>query len=115
MAALFNFEAAEGHADATGAISEGVGFAAGLAFVYGLRAAELDNATVPEGGMLPLGTGEVAEDLSADGVSVAVGESEIGVVGLDLGLPVGFKGLEDLFELCGTEDRCGQGCAPGYL
>ena len=36
-------------------------------------------------------------------------------VGLDLGLPVGFKGLEDLFELCGTEDRCGQGCAPGYL
>jgi hypothetical protein len=30
------------------------------------------------------------------------------VVGLDLGLPVCFKGFEDLLELCGAEDRCGQ-------
>jgi hypothetical protein len=31
------------------------------------------------------------------------------VVGLDLGLPVLLKGLEDLLELRGTEDRGGQG------
>jgi hypothetical protein len=37
------------------------------------------------------------------------------VVGLNLGLPVCFKGFEDLFQLCGTEDGSGQVCAPGYF
>ena len=58
--------------------------------------------------MLPLGGSEVAKDLGTDGVSVALGEGEVGVVGLNLGLPVCFKGFEDLLELCGAEDRCGQ-------
>lgn len=114
MAAFFDFETTEGHANAASAAGEGVGLTAGLAVVDGLSAAELKDAAMPEGGVLPLGRCEVAKDLGANGVSVALGKGEVGVVGFDLGLPVCFESLKDLFEFRGTEDSGGQLGAPGW-
>ena len=97
VAALFDFKAAKSHADAAGAVGEGVGFAAGIAVVNGLGAAELNDAAMPERGVLPLGAGEMAQDLGADWIGVAVGEGLVGVVALHLRLPVGFESGQNLF------------------
>ena len=98
VAALFDFKAAESHADAAGAVGERVGFAAGIALVDRFGTAKFDDAAMPKGGVLPLGGGEVAQDLGADGVGVAVGESLIGVVALHLRLPVGLEGGKNFLQ-----------------
>ena len=95
VAAFFDFKAAEGHADAAGAIGEGVGFAARTAVINGFGTAKFDNAAVPEGGMLPLSAGQMTEDLSANGVGVPIGKGEVGVVALHLGLPVSLEGCQN--------------------
>ena len=110
VAALFDFEATQGHADAAGAIGERVGFSAGVAGVNGLSAAEFHDAAVPEGGVLQLGSGEVAQNLGADGVIIAVGEGLIGVVAFHLGLPVGFEGRQNLLQLGAAQGGGGHGC-----
>ncbi len=115
VAALFNFKAAQGHADAAGAIGEGVGFAAGIAVVTGLCSAELDDAAVPESGVLPLGSGEVTQHLGAHGVSIAIGEGLVGVVALHFGLPVGFEGGQNLFQLGAAECGGCHGASPCVL
>ena len=96
VAALFDLKPAQGHADAAGTIGEGVGLAAGVAVVNGLRTTQFDDAAVPEGSVLPLGAGEVAQNLGTDGIAVAVGEGVIGVVALHFGLPIGFEGGQAL-------------------
>src|SRR6185437_12121402 len=114
-AALLDFEAAEGHANATGAVGEGVGFAAGVARVRGLLSSQFDDAAVPEGGMLPFGSGKVAKDLGADGIGVAVGEGFVGVVALHLGLPVGFESGQNFFQFGAAESGGGHGASPWVL
>jgi len=47
VAALLDFQAAQGHAQAAGAVGEGVGLAAGTAGVDGLGSAELLDALGP--------------------------------------------------------------------
>ena len=103
VAAFFDFKAAQGHADAAGAVGERVGFAAGVAVVDGLGAAQLHDAAMPQRGVLPLGAGQVAQDLGAHGVGVAVGQGLVGVVALHLRLPVALQGGQNLFQLgCGS-------------
>ena len=65
VAALLDLEAAQGHADAAGAVGQGVGLAAGVAGVDGLGTAELPDAAVPRGRRAPLGRGQVAQHLGA--------------------------------------------------
>ena len=96
--ALLDLQAAQGHADAAGAIGQRVGFAAGLAVIDRLGAAQLDNAAMPECGVLPLGSGQVAQHLSAHRVRVAVGQSQIGVVALHLCRPIAFQRRQNLLQ-----------------
>ena len=98
VAAFLDFEATQGHADAAGAVGERIGLSAGIAVVLGLRPAELDDAAMPEGGVLPLGAGQVAQDLGAHRVGVAIGQGLIGVVALHLGLPIGFESAPEPFS-----------------
>jgi hypothetical protein len=104
MAAFLDLETAQGHADAARAVGERIRLAARFAVIDRLFAPQLNDAAVPQNGMLPLSASQVAKNLGPHGVSVPLGQGEIGVVGLDLGLPVFFKSLKDLFELRGTED-----------
>ena len=111
VAAFLNLQAAQGHADAAGAIGQRVGLAAGLAFVDGLGTAQLQDAPVPERGVLPLGGGQMAQHLGAHRVGVAVGQGQIGVVALHLGLPVAFQGRQDLLGLWRRFTQCDGHCA----
>ncbi len=106
VAAFFDFEATQGHADAAGAVGERIGFSAKVAGVLRLRATKLDDAAMPEGGVLPFGAGQVTQHLCADGVGVAIGEGFIGVVALHLGLPIGFERGQNFFQL-GAAERGG--------
>ena len=99
-AALLDLEAAQGHADAAGAAGQRVGLAAGVAMVNRLRSAQLHDAAMPERGVLPLGAGQVAQHLGAHRVRVAVGQGQVGVVALHLGLPVALQGRQNLLQLC---------------
>src|ERR1700759_4626754 len=107
VAAFFDFEAAQCHADSAGAIGEGVGFAAEISGVYGFRSAKFNDAAVPESGMFPLGAGKVTQYLGTNGIGVAIGQGFIGVIALHLGLPIGFDSGQNLFQLGAAE--CG-GC-----
>ena len=99
VAALLNFQASQGHADAAGAVGQRVGFAAGLAVVDRLGSAQFHNATVPQRGVLPLGAGQMAQDLRAHRVRIPVGQRLVGVVALHLGLPVAFQRRQNLLQL----------------
>jgi hypothetical protein len=94
-AALFNLKAAQGHADAAGAVGQRVGLAAGLAPVdrLGPPSPRCGRAT---GGVLPLRAGQVAQHLGAHRIGVALGQGQVGVVGLHFGLPVAFQGRQNL-------------------
>ena len=109
VAALFDFEAAQRHAHAAGAIGQRVGLAAGTAGVDGLGSAEFLDAAFPERGVLDLGLGQVAQHLRAHRIGVAVGEGLVGVVALHLGLPVAFKGSQDFLVFCAAQDGNGHG------
>ena len=77
----------------------------GLAGVNRLRAAQFHDAAVPQGGVLPLGAGQMAQHLGAHRVGVALGQGQVGVVALHLGLPVAFQGRQNLLQL-GAAQRC---------
>ena len=64
----------------------------GLPLYVGLGATEFDDAALPQSGVLPLRAGQVAQNLGADRIAVAIGEASVGVVALHLGLPVGLEG-----------------------
>lgn len=96
VAALFDFEPAQGHADAAGARGQRVGRAAGAAFINGFGPAQLADALGPQRRVLHFGRGEMAQYLGAHGIAVAVGERAVGVVALHFGLPVGLKSGQDL-------------------
>ena len=96
VAALFDFEAAQGHAHAAGAVGQRVGLAAGTAGVHGLGSAEFLDAAFPQRGVLDFGLGQVAQHLGAHRVGVAVGQGVVGVEALHLGLPISLQGREDL-------------------
>jgi hypothetical protein len=115
MAAFFDLETAQGHANTSSAVGKRVSIAAGFSVVDRFFAPELNDAAVPEGGVFPLGGRQVAQDLGAYRVGVALGQGEVGVIGLYLGVPVFFKSLEDLFELCRIKNRGGHGYAPEYV
>ena len=104
VAALFNLQPAQRHADAAGAIGQRIGLAAGRAGVLGLGSSEFRNAALPQRGVLQLGLRQVAQYLRAQGVGVAVSQRLVGVVTLHFGLPVAFKRGEDLLQL-GTVDQ----------
>ena len=87
----------------------------GFPCIDGLRSAKFDDATVPESGVFPLGAGEVAQNLGADRVGVAVGEGFIGVIALHLGLPVGFEGSQNFFQLGAAQGGDGHGASPCVL
>ena len=99
-AALFDFEAAEGHADAAGAAGQRVRVAAGLAGVSRRRAPELLDAAGPQGGMFQLRLCQMPQYLSAHGVGIAIGQRRICVITLHLGLPVPCQGSQHLLGLC---------------
>ena len=99
VAALLDFKPAQGHAHAAGAVGQRVGFAAGTAVVDRLGTTQFNNAAVPQGGVLPLGAGQMAQHLGAHRVSVAVGQGLVGMVGLDFGLPVALQGRQNLLQL----------------
>ena len=115
VAAFFDLEPAQGHADAAGAVGQRVGLAAGIAVVDRLGTAQLHDAAMPEGGVLPLGAGQVAQDLGAHGIGVAVGQGLVGVVALHLGLPVGFEGGQNLLQLGAAECGGSHGASPCVL
>ena len=56
--------------------------------------------------MLQLGGGQMAQNLGADRLGVALGQGQVGVVALHLGLPVAFKGGQNLFQP-GAAHCCG--------
>ena len=109
VAALLDFKAAKSHANAAGAVGQRSPPRRGRAGVDRRGPAEFDNAAVPQGGVLPLRGGQVAQDLGAYRVGIALGQSQIGVVALHLGLPVAFKGRQDLFQFGAAHGRCGHG------
>ena len=96
VSAFFNLQAPEGHAHAAGAVGQRVSLAAGVAGIDRLWPAQLNNAAMPQGCVLPLGSGKVAQNLSADRVGIAVSKGQIGVVTLHLCLPVALQGRENL-------------------
>ena len=98
VAAFFDFEATQCHADAAGAVGERVGFSAGIAVVYRFRSAEFNDSAMPESGVLQLSAGEVTQYLGADRIGVAIGQGLVGVVALHLGLPIGFEGGQNLLQ-----------------
>ncbi len=55
--------------------------------------------------MLQLRAGQMAKHLGAHRVGVALGQSKISVIALHLGLPIAFKGCQNLFQL-GAAQRC---------
>jgi len=55
VAAFFDLQTAQSHANAAGAVGQGVGVAAGTSPVSRLGASKLDNAAFPERRMFPLG------------------------------------------------------------
>ena len=69
----------------------------------------------PQGGVLQLGAGQVAQDLGADRVGVAVGQGLVGVVALHLGLPVGFQGGQNLLQLGAAQGGGGHDASPCFL
>ena len=73
-AALFDLQTAQGHAHAAGAVGQRVGLAAGAAPIDRLAAAQLDDASMPERGVLPLGASQMAQHLGAHRVRVPVGQ-----------------------------------------
>ncbi len=59
VAALFDLEPAQGHADAAGTVGQRVGFSAGACLYRRVRrSAEFHDAAMPEGGVFPLGAGQ---------------------------------------------------------
>ena len=100
VTALLDLQPAQGHADAAGAVGQRVGLAAGVALVLGLRPAEFDDAALPESGVLPLRAGQMAQDLGAHRIGIAIGQGLVGVVALHLGLPVGLESRQHLLEPC---------------
>ena len=90
-AALLDLQAAQSHADAACAGGQRVGIAAGAAMVDRLLSAKLDDAAMPQCGVLPLGGGQVAQHLGSHRVGVAVCQGLVGVVALHLRLPVAFQ------------------------
>ena len=114
VAAFFDLQAPERHAHAAGAVGQRIGLAAGLAAVDRLGAAQLENAAMPQSGVLPLRCGQVAQHLGADRLGVPLGQGEIGVVRLHLGLPVFFQGRQDLFQLGGAQRSLATGVSLLY-
>jgi hypothetical protein len=98
VAAFLDFEAAQGHADAAGAVGERVGLAAGVARVGRLISAQFHDAAMPQGGVLQLRASQVAQHLGAHRVRVAVGQGLVGVVALHFGLPVAIQGVQNLLQ-----------------
>ncbi len=52
----------------------------------------------PELGVLEFGSGQMAQNLGAHGLCIALSQGEVGVVGLHLGVPVFFEGGQDFFK-----------------
>jgi hypothetical protein len=115
LAAFLDFQTAEGHADAAGAVGQRIGFAAGAAVVGGHGLAQLLNAAGPQGGVLPLCSGQVAQNLGPHRVGVPVGQGEVGVVALHLRLPVAFQGGENLFQLGAAQYFGATQCSIGHV
>ena len=98
MAAFFNFQAPQRHADAAGAVGKRIGLAARAAMIDRLRSAQFEDATMPKGGMLPLGSRQMAQHLGAHRIGISVSQRLIGVVALHLGLPIAFQGCQNLLQ-----------------
>ena len=111
-AALLDLQPAQRHADAAGAVGQRVGLAAGPAVVDRLGSAQLLDAAVPQRGVLPLGAGQVAQHLGAHRVRVPVGQGQVGVVALHLGLPVAFQCRQNLLQLWRCSMFHWPSCAP---
>jgi len=59
--------------------------------------------------VLDLGLGQVAENLGAHRIGVAVGKGGVGVVALHLGLPVALEGDQYLLVSCAGQHGNGHG------
>ena len=101
--ALLDFKAAQGHADAAGAVGQRIGLAALFAAVDGLASAQLDDASVPELGVLQLGGRQMAQHLGAHRIGVAIRQRLVGVVALHLRLPAVFERLQDFVQANSTQ------------
>ncbi len=108
-AAFFDLQAAQGHAHAAGAVGQRIGLAAGAAGVDRLGSAQLLDAAFPQRGVLHLRLGQMAQHLRAHRVGIAVGQGVVGVVALHLGLPVAFKGRQNLL-VSGAAQHCNGHC-----
>ncbi len=106
-AAFLDLQTAQGHADAAGAVGQRVGFAAGVAAVDRLGSAQLLDAPMPQCGVFPLSAGQVAQYLSAHRIRVAVGQGQVGVVALHLGLPVAFQCRQNLLDFGAAQRSIG--------
>ena len=98
VAALFDFEAAQGHAHAAGAVGQRVGLAAGAAAVDGLGPAQLLDAAFPQRGVLHLGWARWRSTWARTGSVSRSARVVIGVVALHLGLPVALQGRQNLLS-----------------
>jgi len=93
--AFFDLEAAKSHANAAGAVGQRIGLSARRAVICRFGTTEFDHPPLPKSSMLPFGRGEVAQNLGANRVIVAIGEGVVGVVALHFGLPVGLEGSKN--------------------
>src|SRR6185503_18560006 len=103
IAAFFDFQAPQRHADASSAIGERVSFAARRTLVDRFGAAEFDDATFPESRMFPLSGCEVTQDLRANRLCVPIGKGVIGVIALHFGLPVSLEGSKNFLQFSAAQ------------
>ncbi len=96
--ALLDLQPAQGHANTAGSAGQRMGIAARLAVVDRFGSAQLDDAPMPQRGMLPFGACQVAQNLGAHRIAVPVGQCRVGVEALHLGDPVAFERCQNLLQ-----------------
>ena len=96
--ALFNLQPSQRHPHAAGPVGQRIRLAAGAAVVHRLRAAQLHDPPVPQRSVFPLRAGQVPQHLRPHRVRIAVSQRLVGVVSLNLGLPVAFQSRQYLLQ-----------------